>query len=89
MCSPNEFRCSDRLTCLQKHWVCDGEKDCPAGDDELPVNCQNVTCRADQFKCNNNTCISGFLTCNGVKDCPSGNDELNCGKYYLKLMFCA
>ena len=31
-CRPGEFRCGTR--CLPPSWVCDGEKDCPGGQDE-------------------------------------------------------
>ncbi|XP_017142639.1 low-density lipoprotein receptor isoform X2 [Drosophila miranda] len=78
-CQPHEFSCKDRITCLHSTWVCDGDIDCPGGDDEDPANCQNVTCRPDQFQCGDHSCIAGHLTCNGEKDCADGSDERDCG----------
>ncbi|XP_055379228.1 putative uncharacterized protein DDB_G0282133 isoform X1 [Condylostylus longicornis] len=77
-CVFKEYQCRDHVTCLHKSWLCDGEKDCPDGDDEMAPNCLNVTCRADQFQCADNTCIPGYLMCNGQSDCADKSDELNC-----------
>lgn len=56
--------------------VCDGEKDCPDGEDEL--NCPANYCGKDQFACSNDTCVGFGHVCNGEKDCPGGEDELDC-----------
>ncbi|KAH8382769.1 hypothetical protein KR009_005155 [Drosophila setifemur] len=77
-CQPNEFKCRDHITCLHSTWVCDGEADCPFGEDESPAICRNVTCRPDQFQCDDRSCIAGHLICNGEKDCPDGSDEKSC-----------
>lgn len=78
VCLNKEFQCSDKLTCIHSSWVCDGESDCPDGGDESPSLCANVTCRPDQFRCNNNFCIAQHLRCNGQVDCSDGSDEDNC-----------
>lgn len=78
-CLPHEYQCKDRITCLHHSWLCDGDRDCPDGDDEHTANCKNVTCRADQFQCGDRSCIPGHLTCNGDKDCTDGSDEKDCG----------
>uniref|UniRef100_A0A336MHQ5 CSON000109 protein n=1 Tax=Culicoides sonorensis TaxID=179676 RepID=A0A336MHQ5_CULSO len=77
-CLSLEYQCNDRITCIHKSWVCDGEKDCPGGDDETAPNCQNVTCRPDQFQCKDRTCIPGHFYCSGKAECSDGSDELNC-----------
>ncbi|XP_017101897.2 very low-density lipoprotein receptor isoform X3 [Drosophila bipectinata] len=77
-CQQNEFQCNDRTTCLHRSWVCDGERDCTGGEDESEENCPKVSCRPDQFQCQDRSCIAGHLTCNGEGDCSDGSDELNC-----------
>uniref|UniRef100_A0A1B0DC49 Uncharacterized protein n=1 Tax=Phlebotomus papatasi TaxID=29031 RepID=A0A1B0DC49_PHLPP len=81
-CTSAEFQCKDRITCIHRSWVCDGEKDCPGGDDEMAPTCLNVTCRADQFQCKDRTCIAGALECSGKAECADGSDEVNCSEYY-------
>lgn len=80
-CIQAEYQCSDGITCIHRSWVCDGEKDCPAGDDETAPNCQNITCRADQFQCTDKSCISGHFHCSGKSECSDGSDELNCREF--------
>lgn len=79
-CLSLEYQCNDRITCIHKSWVCDGEKDCPGGDDETAPNCQNITCRPDQFQCKDRSCIPGHFYCSGKAECTDGSDELNCSK---------
>uniref|UniRef100_A0A6P4FDT0 Low-density lipoprotein receptor isoform X2 n=1 Tax=Drosophila rhopaloa TaxID=1041015 RepID=A0A6P4FDT0_DRORH len=79
LCLGQEFECSDRITCLNQQWVCDGEADCPDGEDESADRCGSMSCRPDQFQCDDRRCIAGHLTCNGDKDCADGSDEKNCG----------
>ncbi|XP_017033989.1 very low-density lipoprotein receptor isoform X3 [Drosophila kikkawai] len=77
-CQASEFQCRDHITCLHRTWVCDGEADCPDGEDESQEHCASVTCRPDQFQCDDRSCIAGHLTCNGDRDCPDGSDEKKC-----------
>ncbi|KAK9874940.1 hypothetical protein WA026_005757 [Henosepilachna vigintioctopunctata] len=77
-CSSFEYQCSDKVTCLPKSWLCDGKRDCWDGGDESIEICPNVTCRADQFQCQDKTCISGHLHCSGYPDCADGSDERDC-----------
>lgn len=56
--------------------VCDGESDCPGGEDEQ--NCPANHCGKDQFACSNDTCVGFGHVCNGERDCPGGEDEMDC-----------
>ncbi|CRK98878.1 CLUMA_CG012179, isoform B [Clunio marinus] len=77
-CVQAEYLCKDGITCIHRSWICDGEQDCPGGDDEMMPNCQNITCRADQFQCADKSCIAGHFVCSGKSECRDGSDELNC-----------
>lgn len=80
-----EFQCRDRLSCIHKSFLCDGDRDCPDGEDEDSTNCHNITCRADQFQCKDKTCIPGQLYCSGSAECKDGSDEVNCSKFMIFL----
>ncbi|KAK7580566.1 hypothetical protein V9T40_001195 [Parthenolecanium corni] len=77
-CLSQEFQCRDQLMCVHRTWVCDGDKDCADASDESPELCRNITCRPDQFACNDRECIAGHLQCNGQPDCSDSSDELDC-----------
>jgi hypothetical protein len=55
---------------------CDGDRDCPHGEDEL--NCLSNVCSDDQFRCDNGQCISVGKKCNGNADCSDESDEIGC-----------
>ena len=81
VCIQAEYQCKDGITCVHRSWICDGERDCPDGDDEMMPNCQNITCRADQYQCADKSCIAGRFHCSGKAECRDGSDELNCRKH--------
>lgn len=81
-CVQAEYLCKDGITCIHRSWICDGEQDCPSGDDEMMPNCQNITCRADQYQCADKSCIAGHFHCSGKAECRDGSDELNCRKRF-------
>jgi len=54
-------------------WVCDGDPDCPLGDDESL--CKQGTCSEDQFRCALGDCIPTTWQCDGEIDCKDQYDE--------------
>ena len=41
VCSSGEFACGNTSRCLPQIQWCDGEKNCPEGQDESPLFCGN------------------------------------------------
>ncbi|KAK2708068.1 hypothetical protein QYM36_015679, partial [Artemia franciscana] len=80
-CGESHFRCNSG-TCIWESWVCDGDNDCPSGEDE--ENCHSshgeiTTCTPEQFSCMRSTgCIPRSFICNGRPDCADGSDEWGC-----------
>lgn len=80
-CLPSsEFSClrpGIGRSCIPRSWICDGDRDCADGSDE--VGC-NVTCRYNQFRCwgGSPRCVAQYAVCNGYYDCSDGSDELAC-----------
>lgn len=60
--------------------ICDGEWQCPFGEDESIVSCQTYYC-VGLFHCvmaHLTICIHPSSVCDGTFDCPSNEDELLC-----------
>ncbi|XP_062845365.1 low-density lipoprotein receptor-related protein 1B-like [Trichomycterus rosablanca] len=74
-CRQDEFLCRNRAHCIPALWRCDGRIDCLDLSDE--ENCQNytVTCRPDEFLCNNTLCKLHVWMCDGEDDCGDNTDE--------------
>jgi len=64
--------------CIHKVWICDGEPDCPDGEDETDSTCNANECQDDQFRCSNGKCIEQREKCDGTNHCTDGSDEKNC-----------
>ncbi|XP_050709498.1 very low-density lipoprotein receptor-like isoform X8 [Eriocheir sinensis] len=62
--------------------VCDGQADCPDGDDEQDCDTHTHThteCSNDEFLCDNTKCIPKDWLCDGDDDCEDKTDEQDCG----------
>ncbi|XP_022087296.1 LOW QUALITY PROTEIN: low-density lipoprotein receptor-related protein 2-like [Acanthaster planci] len=70
-----EFACHSSGACVPTVWQCDGQIDCPDRSDEL--NCPEIICGSDEFKCNDNQCIPLHWACDGFADCFDESDEFN------------
>ncbi|XP_041374230.1 low-density lipoprotein receptor-related protein 1-like [Gigantopelta aegis] len=79
-CSSDTFQCKREISvgyqCIPLNWVCDGDHDCPDGDDEK-ANCSIPTCASWQFTCTKGAarCITQGYICDGEEDCTDGSDE--------------
>ncbi|XP_053211636.1 atrial natriuretic peptide-converting enzyme-like [Panonychus citri] len=73
-CAADEFQCPDK-SCIPKHWLCDGVRDCAFAADE--ANCAGVACSSEEFECDRK-CVPLSWRCDGDRDCMDGADEANC-----------
>ncbi|KRZ38107.1 RNA-binding protein 38 [Trichinella pseudospiralis] len=71
----NHFPCADSYHCIPNEWICDGEKQCPNGDDES--FCGIYECKNNAHWCNGR-CIPQWKLCDGINDCHDKSDEMNC-----------
>ncbi|XP_044138378.1 basement membrane-specific heparan sulfate proteoglycan core protein isoform X4 [Bufo gargarizans] len=75
-CKREEARCPNGQ-CIPRDYLCDGERDCRDGSDEL--NCGTPSpCEPNEFKCKNGRCALKLWRCDGDNDCGDGSDEINC-----------
>lgn len=65
---PGSYACKDG-TKIDMGWVCDGEKDCPSGDDE-----QGCT----YFECDDGQLVRQGAQCDGYPHCVDESDEATC-----------
>lgn len=68
------FKCRNSY-CIPAHKVCDGELDCPFGDDEGDCLLQGCT---NMLYCGT-ICVHPIEICDGTIHCLGGEDELMCG----------
>lgn len=80
-CGANHFQCNNG-DCIWDSWVCDGETDCAAGEDE--ENCHGAdgtgsTAGCAEFRClRSGGCVPYAAICNGRQDCADNSDEEGC-----------
>ncbi|XP_023931515.1 G-protein coupled receptor GRL101-like [Lingula anatina] len=69
---PHMYKCPGSY-CVPLRQVCDGEKDCPRGEDEY--GCANYTCPGG-FRCKGERqCLHQSEVCNGVVNCKFSDDD--------------
>ncbi|XP_013386791.1 G-protein coupled receptor GRL101-like [Lingula anatina] len=71
---PSMFKCSNTY-CIPLRQVCDGEKDCPRGEDEDEARCTNYTCPGHLRCRGERQCLHQSEVCNGVVNCIHSNDD--------------
>ncbi|XP_030290564.1 low-density lipoprotein receptor-related protein 2 isoform X2 [Sparus aurata] len=77
VCNEPSVLCRHTSICLSQVQLCDGNKDCPDGDDE--DFCVTTCPSKDDFKCTDRgSCISRNLVCDGRSHCRDSSDEVNC-----------
>ncbi|XP_064630845.1 uncharacterized protein LOC135489423 [Lineus longissimus] len=79
-CNPKrQFTCSNG-DCIQNLFVCDGNKNCRNGRDEMNCNQTHYqgSCGFNQFRCESGSCISASGYCNFKDDCNDKTDESRC-----------
>ncbi|XP_076839971.1 basement membrane-specific heparan sulfate proteoglycan core protein isoform X4 [Brachyhypopomus gauderio] len=81
--SPGPGPCrSDQATCqngecVSRDYLCDGERDCSDGSDELKCG-PPFPCEPNEFKCQNGRCALKLWRCDGDNDCQDNSDEIDC-----------
>lgn len=76
-CPEGFIRCSDNTFCIKPEWICDGQKECGYGSDEM--NCGSNLCQVNEFQCGpSGDCIPDNWVCDNENDCSDGADEVGC-----------
>ncbi|CAH0549992.1 unnamed protein product [Brassicogethes aeneus] len=76
-CEDNEFLCHKSDKCVLRSMLCNGNKECPQGEDE--EDCVKPHhCPLGHFQCGNGECIKEQMVCDHHFDCRDKSDEQNC-----------
>uniref|UniRef100_T1J3D5 MAM domain-containing protein n=1 Tax=Strigamia maritima TaxID=126957 RepID=T1J3D5_STRMM len=81
ICADNEHSCRLNGKCIKSVYWCDGNKDCPGGEDE--AKCEERKCSKETFSCASEPgkCIEKKRLCDGSFDCTDKSDESQCECY--------
>ncbi len=79
-----KFKCRDSF-CLPWKFVCNGQWNCPDGDDEkVRPFCGKLQCTG-MFRCKKRElCIPITNICDNILDCPVGDDEIMCDLFSIE-----
>ncbi|XP_066547238.1 basement membrane-specific heparan sulfate proteoglycan core protein isoform X4 [Amia ocellicauda] len=75
-CQVDEAVCQNGQ-CIPRDYLCDGEKDCKDGSDEMKCGTPSP-CEPNEFKCENGRCALKLWRCDGDNDCGDNSDESYC-----------
>ncbi|XP_072101165.1 basement membrane-specific heparan sulfate proteoglycan core protein isoform X3 [Mobula birostris] len=75
-CSIDKAVCQNGQ-CIPRDYLCDGERDCSDGSDELDCGTPSP-CEPNEFKCKNGRCAVKLWRCDGDNDCGDNSDEEYC-----------
>ncbi|XP_039499245.1 low-density lipoprotein receptor-related protein 2 isoform X1 [Drosophila santomea] len=80
-CPTDSFRCNNGK-CISHHWVCNYQKDCDDGEDEMqscpPPECETPQLNCGQYTFNKTYCIPPHYRCDMIEDCEDKSDEAQC-----------
>ncbi|XP_054164985.1 very low-density lipoprotein receptor-like [Oppia nitens] len=74
-CTDDQFKCVATNNCIPGEWVCDDTEDCTDGSDEKQCKTNLVSCRQNEFTCDNGKCLINRWVCDGEDDCGDKSDE--------------
>jgi len=85
-CSTTEFGCKFSGHCVDISFVCDGYKDCHAGEDEMDCT---VDCSGSEMRCYDGLqCVDSIFWCDSFEDCADGSDEKHCKSTSVRIHPC-